>query len=329
MRRYGDDLHRNAELLRLALAEMDQRDVSPDPVSFAVWYEYVSGANAALRREVDLLTAGGQRLGAEATRRLFDTHVASPGDGRFSEIDGRIDRMLSGVGEPAAHASGAPERAAGGQASAPSRSPLLDQVDSVLRETLGLQEALDGLTARLAASRGEVELLRAELARVRADTMLEAPTGLAKPEAFDERLAALVADPMGGSLVLLDVDDFKALSDAYGEPFGDRLLRALGAVFKDTVRGSDTVARYGGEGFAVLLPATALSGALRVAENLRERVSRARIRRINSDQTVGSITASCGVADSVPGEDGQAFLARVERALRASKEGGSNRVTAG
>lgn len=329
MRRYGDDLHRSAELLRLALAEMDRRDVSPDPVSFAVWYEYVSGANDALRREVDMLTAGGARLGADATRRLFDTHVAGSDGSHSSELDGRIDRMLSGVGAPSAQAGGAPQSEAGGQASAPPRSALLDHVDSVLRETLGLQEAMDSLTARLAAARGEVELLRAELSRVRADTMVEAPTGLANPRAFGERLDALVSDPMGGSLVLLDVDDFQLLCETYGQPFGDRLLRALGAVFKDAVRGSDTVARYGEEGFSVLLPATGLPGAMRVAENLRERVSRARIRRINSDQTVGSITASCGVAACAPGEDAQVFLARAERALRIAKDGGSNRVTAG
>jgi diguanylate cyclase len=57
VRRYGDDVQRSAELLRMALAEMARHDAPLDPVTYAVWYDYVSGANDALRREVDHLKA--------------------------------------------------------------------------------------------------------------------------------------------------------------------------------------------------------------------------------------------------------------------------------
>jgi diguanylate cyclase len=255
---------------------------------------------------------------------------------RATELNGRIDRMLSDVGLSAQDTGGRVQafgeslgRLGGDLAQPAPGTPLRDQVENVLRDTRDLQSSLDSVKARLVATRGEVDELRAELVRVRAEVIVDALTGLANRRAFDERLAALVADERGRSLVMVDIDHFKSLNDSYGHLFDDRVLRALGVVLKDAVRGEDMVARYGGEEFAVLLPATVRDDAVRVAENLRERVSRARIRRTSSDETVGSITVSCGVAGYVPGEEAAAFVERADRALCASKGGGRNRVSAG
>jgi two-component system, cell cycle response regulator len=105
-------------------------------------------------------------------------------------------------------------------------------------------------------------------------------TGLYNQRHFEERLheefrrTQRYSDPV--SLIMLDLDHFKDVNDRYGHPFGDRVLRGTAELLRSSVRDPDICARYGGEEFAIILPKTALQGALAVAErvfkNLRAKV---------------------------------------------------------
>lgn len=75
------------------------------------------------------------------------------------------------------------------------------------------------------------------------------------------------------SLLMIDLDHFKMVNDTYGHPFGDFVLRETARIFKDSVRDSDIVCRYGGEEFAIILPNTSLEGAYSVAEKLRRTIA--------------------------------------------------------
>ena len=129
------------------------------------------------------------------------------------------------------------------------------------------------------------------------------------------------------SLVMLDVDYFKAINDSYGHPVGDEVLRWLARVVRDCVRAVDMPARYGGEELAVVLPEMDSGLALKVAERLRLRVaahpfSFGSARR----QTQLSVTVSLGVA-ALPDDAASAasLVAAADRALYAAKRGGRNR----
>jgi diguanylate cyclase (GGDEF)-like protein len=127
------------------------------------------------------------------------------------------------------------------------------------------------------------------------------------------------------ALILLDLDHFKELNDRRGHPAGDDCLRRVGAFLGETIRRSgEVVARYGGEEFAILLPNTDAEGAIRVAETLREGIERLTIPYGNGRR----VTASCGVAATVPGADGspEHLVASADRALYAAKHSGRNCV---
>ena len=130
------------------------------------------------------------------------------------------------------------------------------------------------------------------------------------------------------SLIILDIDGFKAYNDCYGHPNGDAALKAVADLLRSSVhRAGDRVARYGGEEFAIVLPGTGLDGALIVAESIRSRVEDAAMPHPRS--TVAPVvTVSVGLATMVPGPDTtlKDLIARADEALYRAKRAGKNRV---
>lgn len=129
------------------------------------------------------------------------------------------------------------------------------------------------------------------------------------------------------ALVMLDLDDFKRYNDLYGHPAGDRLLRELAEVMRSEVRPTDSLVRYGGDEFAVILPETGLDGAVEVAERLRRRVAEHRFPVEEGSEVVGQVTISLGVAAfPLHASTAQELLQAADEALLLAKQG-KNRVS--
>jgi diguanylate cyclase (GGDEF)-like protein len=156
-------------------------------------------------------------------------------------------------------------------------------------------------------------------------------TGLRNRREFDARLraeldgAARYGHPV--SLVMVDVDNFKALNDAYGHPVGDAALQAIANALTRSVRTVDCCARYGGEEFAVILPHTAATNALMVAERMRAAVAAIPIPAGNASGNTLSISA--GLAE-VPTDarTAEQIIVLADAALYRAKRLGKNRVEA-
>ncbi len=333
--KYNENLARTKELLRLVIAQMGKHDAPFHPVNYAVWYEYMAGINDALNREVNELTTDSKKLDENIVQRLFDKHVSDMTEAKARRIEGYLNRVLGVVGSSANEAFGQVDRYGTSLtaidkelAQAPmSQETLHLQVGEVLRETRGMQDVLSTLKGHLTATRGEVEQLRDELNRLREEVLIDALTGLVNRRGFDERIQHFVASGSGFCLVLIDIDHFKRVNDTYGHVFGDSVLRAIASTLKSSVKGRDVVARYGGEEFAVLLPETGIDAGHIVAEQLRDRVARSRIRRTKVEEVIDSITISAGVAEHRQSETIVDLIERVDAAMYASKDGGRNKVT--
>jgi two-component system, cell cycle response regulator len=126
------------------------------------------------------------------------------------------------------------------------------------------------------------------------------------------------------SIILADIDHFKAINDAHGHDAGDEVLRAIAQQVADNIRSFDMAARYGGEEFVVVMPDTPQEDAFAVAERLRERIAEAPIRAPGGGLL--SVTTSFGVAASVRGDSGSSLLKRADQALYSAKHEGRNRV---
>jgi diguanylate cyclase (GGDEF)-like protein/PAS domain S-box-containing protein len=195
----------------------------------------------------------------------------------------------------------------------------------------GSLSVLTDVTATRRAQERLSELNRQLEALARLDGL----TGLMNRRAFDETLkmevrqSARTGAPL--SLLLIDVDRFKAFNDAYGHPAGDACLRTVANVLaRSTHRPLDWCARYGGDEFALILPETPADGALRVAEAIRDGLRAVGIPHAGSGY--GFVTISVGAA-TFPGDSSEAavqdLLGSADAALYEAKAAGRNRVAVG
>jgi diguanylate cyclase (GGDEF)-like protein len=131
------------------------------------------------------------------------------------------------------------------------------------------------------------------------------------------------------TIAVIDADHFKLLNDSHGHPAGDLVLQKIGEILRDSFRQSDTVGRYGGEEFVVILPETDIAAGTRKLEALRELVATTPVRLATRGESV-HVTISVGVA-SFPGdgEDVAEMFALADDRMFQAKREGRNRVVAG
>ncbi len=122
------------------------------------------------------------------------------------------------------------------------------------------------------------------------------------------------------SLIMLDIDRFKNINDRFGHNAGDLVLKSMAEMIKNRIRRIDTLARWGGEEFVILLPDTPVGNAVRLAEELRESLSQMDI------PGVGRVTASFGVAGYCPGDTIDVLMKRADDLMYEAKAAGRNCV---
>ena len=336
--KYSHSKVESTEYLRLALPLMSRQEAALHPIAYAVWYEYVAGANAALKRCVDDLSRRLGKLTEDATEQVFREHIVGAEERALQRVDEGIQRVMTGIADSAAQAGAgadnlthAIDQWVGALEPGQRELGVEDPLGAVLRGTREMQSAMSSLKENLEASSAEIHALRAEIDRTRQEALSDGLTGLANRRAFDRALADCVAqhrpEQVGSCLLMIDVDHFKHVNDTFGHPFGDRVLRNLAMLLKANTKGRDLVCRFGGEEFAIILHETPLEGARSLAEELRATVQNSRIKRADNGNTVEKITISIGVARLRDGEPGAEFLRRVDAALYESKNEGRNRVT--
>jgi diguanylate cyclase (GGDEF)-like protein len=167
--------------------------------------------------------------------------------------------------------------------------------------------------------------------RLREESIHDALTGLYNRRYLEETLvrelilAEREAYPV--TVIMGDLDHFKAVNDLYGHLTGDEVLRVFGDLMRRHARGSDIYCRYGGEEFLLVMPGMAEQQAVERAEELRSTMAAA---PVGHGASTIAVTASFGVA-TFPrdGRTGDALIAAADRAMYAAKAAGRNRVSVG
>lgn len=321
----------------VAMELLRRSAIPPYPQFYDLLYTYATGVNPSLNARINAIFRDGQP-DLNVAETLYEEFLKSNDQGeRISNVSermsARIESMFETIDAAMAKASsysGSLQTATGDLDAEISQDALRTLADKLLTETQQMQETNRQLELKLQASRDDIHQLQSDLDMARRESMLDPLTKLYNRKSLDEELVRAVSaafdsgEPL--SLLLLDIDHFKRFNDIYGHQTGDQVLRLVAMTLKSNIKGKDTAARYGGEEFVAVLPSTDLEGAVIVAENVRRAVQAKELLKRSTNEKLGRITASIGVAILRTGDVPGSFIERADRCLYAAKHAGRNRV---
>ncbi|WP_417481434.1 GGDEF domain-containing protein [Maricaulis sp.] len=318
---------------------MEQFDVPPTPENYAVWISFASDTNPELCESVRAHIEAGDTFTPEISSDLFDQYFQWRAiQDAILESGGMMSRELGNVQESLRAAEA--DTLAYGETLAGATSQLGEAVsdpgikklvESLVSATAKMQRRSHDLENKLQATSKEVTQLRDNLERVREEAMTDALTGIANRKRFDESLrkARREADTTGTplSLVLCDIDFFKRFNDTWGHQTGDQIIRFVAGCLTRHAPESHVVARYGGEEFGIVMPGATPEEALAIAEKIRRTVESKKLLRKSTNEDLGNITISMGIATFQGSESIEALIERADTHLYRSKTEGRNRTT--
>jgi len=331
---YTESIEKVQEIAVNALERMEVLSLRPVPEMYELWYRYFQGdveimrAIEAHQGKLDEKTCYKiyRRYLNEAVRDEAVKKISDQMQNAITELAGMLSNARSAAGEYGETL----DDVSGRLGKATSIEDLGDIVASIVADTKKMVEKNQDLEVQLVNSSKQVTELRNNLDTVKKEALTDGLTGLLNRKAFDQQIIECVSECAQANtpmvFMLLDIDFFKKFNDTYGHQVGDQVLRLVARTLTDNVKGRDFAARYGGEEFAIILPDTPLSAGLKVAEMLRKSVESKEVVNKASNEHLGRITLSIGIAEYTAGENIPDLIERADVALYEAKRAGRNRV---
>ncbi len=312
-------------------------DVTPD--NFSLYYNYYSASDPNLKMAMDALLQQNGRLTQTQCQDLFRAHLSLEAEHKVlsttvTSIENEIKQVMSSLGQATkdtSHYGQALHNFSGVLHTEPEQ---LEQIRTTMQrlanETRVMAEQNQRLHSQLVQSTQQLTETRYNLSQVKMETMVDPLTGVGNRKLFNNEIIRTTAEATEGkghlSLLVVDIDHFKKFNDTHGHLVGDQVLRLVARTLVENLKGRDVIARYGGEEFVILLPDTRAVDAEKVGNQLRTSLGSKQIRRKESNETLGVITISIGIAEYHGGEDTEAFISRADAALYEAKRTGRNKV---
>ena len=330
--------HSTIDIAEAALAQMASHGQPAGPRSYELWYRFAAGDSGLLCNAVNSKLDQRGRLSERDFDEIYDAHVSPTGgsakaDKLGARMAGEIEQavaMIDAAGGSAAHYGAHLSRASQRLAGIEDRGNLRAIVESLVRATKEMAATNLRLQDQFQALWEEVGRLRGDIEATRNESSMDALTALVNRNCFDTALTKAVADcraeNAGMALLLIDVDNLKAINDTFANVVGDRVLRFVAGAIKSNIAGKDLAARYGGGKFAVIMPRTPLRRAVEIADAIRAMVMKGELVRRSTGEKQTGVTVSIGVAALHEHGLPQALFEAADLCLRAAKRNGRNCV---
>lgn len=333
-----DEHERSLAFAEIALGQIKALRQMASPRNFEIWYQYATSYNPALNQAINEVLARAGTLSDADIDRIYETYLSPTRlteriDTVGSRVVDEIKQVVAMIDAAAGSATSYSESLADATAKLAQtndREALRVVIESLIESAKTMELDNKKLEARLSASRQEIHQLQENLAVVRTESLTDPLTTLSNRKFFDTALEKAIAaakaknEPL--SLMMTDIDHFKAFNDNFGHLTGDQVLRLVAQSVKQNVKGQDIAARYGGEEFVVALPNTVLRSAITVADHIRRAVMTKELMKRSTGENLGRVTVSIGVAMLRGTDTSQSLIERADCCLYAAKRNGRNRV---
>ncbi len=313
-------------------------ELNSTPHNYELFHSYVTGEKPTLAKEIRALMADSaldQSMCTKLHGRHFSgidlTDEALLTGGKFTTEISAVMRMLSAAERNTVEYEKTLSGATDILEHVNDDKSLKNMVDTLLAATTKMQRHTQLLEQKLNKTTAEVNTLRNNLEEVRTEAMTDALTGIANRKRFDECMLQecnlAEQDEQELSLVLCDIDHFKRFNDTWGHQTGDQIIRFVASCLQRHAAKSHLVARYGGEEFAVIMPHTDEQTAFDLADNIRASVESKKLLRKSTNEDMGTVTISLGVAHFSSHDTIEDLIERADEALYRSKHAGRNKVS--
>jgi diguanylate cyclase len=326
------------QLVRQALDDLEQRQIWPTPLNLELWLHFLNEPESQIALEIARILNAGEPFTDAVSETLAGFLPRGRLNDEIRDAGAQLTMELHSVSTALASARKSQEAYGKALASAdvgldtaPDADAVRELVKTLSQATKRMRQVNTGLEKRLHDSTQEINRLREHLDQVRRDAMTDALTKLANRKAFDEALERLCAEAAESgvplSLAVIDIDHFKRFNDTWGHQTGDQVLRFVASVIGRVGAPPRMAARYGGEEFGLIFPGDVAERVDVLVNNIREEIGSRILKRRSTNEDLGEVTISAGVAQFHPGETMGCLIERADEALYASKRAGRNRVT--
>ena len=253
-----DEHERTMAFAEVALGQIKSLRQTAVPRNYEIWYVYATGYNSPLNKIINETLARNGKLTEADLEQIYETYLSQIKttdriDKVGARVIGEIDDVMNLITEALAMSaryddslSGATEKLE----AAESRDQVKTVVETLVKSTREMRDTNKALEDRLTLSKSEISNLQQSLEAIRAESLTDPLTGLGNRKYFDRSIDAAVQGALASgeplSLLMFDIDHFKSFNDSYGHLTGDQVLRLVGMSLRQTIKGQDITARYGG-----------------------------------------------------------------------------------
>lgn len=333
--KYHDTLARAQENLSNAVLFLQKYRLAPNPINYAVGYEYVSGTNTHLSQALDEHVKHGMALDDYLMESFYSQFVAKPNPTNEKVVED-VGAVIGDVGQASSGAGASLSRYLDSldnglvildenspETSREAISRLIDMTCEVKRSQQKLNQALKDAKQR-------TDSLQKQLDDAKQEAKQDPLTGLYHFASMQDEVEMWLMEAPNRSIaaIAIDIDDFSEFNSSFGYLVGDVVISKVARKIRNYCQDSGLPVRVGGEEFLILIPDTDVQIASEIAEQVRQGVEKMRFVSSKSKRRLPKVTISLGVSNYDIREDWQQFLSRMNGIVNNAKVKGKNQVVA-
>ncbi len=322
-------------LAREALRFVGEFGTPPTPKVFETWYRYVDGSDQELVAHMDHSVKEAKSVSVEWIENVHAQFCAAidPRSNVSQSLGLELESFQSLVSKQKAAGVAFEHSIESAGELLASNTPADENVAACIAEldsgSRKMKQSLDEMASTLDQAHSQVAALQKELVVSQRAMMTDHLTGVGNRRFFETLTRKLISDRASENrkvyLAVIDMDRFKAVNDSFGHEAGDQIIRVIAASIASVMKDA-SVARLGGDEFAVIMHATSREDAVDFAEQVREYFVGRRFKLEKTQQDVGTISLSMGVALLRNTDDATSWCDRADKLLYNAKQLGRNRA---